>query len=212
MKIHSQLHFPGLMLTIGFILTTTVSVADSDMNITGKVQSRFMSYFDSNNDNIVSLDELNAASIKRFSTMDVDGNGRVTQEEFRTYIITRRTEHKYQTFINIDTNADTKVSKEEYIAYKTQMAEQRFQELDVNKDGVISQEEYGSGKRNHGKEHGLHGKGRLFSKLDKNNDGEITLDESLAAWTDWFNRIDNNHDQVVTLDEVQDFRSKYHDK
>lgn len=206
------------LITVGFITYTAIATADPGMHGDGK--GKFMSFFDSNNDNIVTLDELNAASIKRFSAMDADGNGRVTEDEFSTYVNERRTEHKMQAFNNIDSNGDNQISKEEYLSYKAKQAEQRYSAMDANADGIVTKDEFDSAlAKRHGNKHGRyvegrshHNRGRIFSRLDKNNDGELTLDESLAAWTDWFKRIDANGDQIVTADEIQNFRKQWREK
>jgi Ca2+-binding EF-hand superfamily protein len=81
--------------------------------------------------------------------------------------------------------------------------------MDANNDGMVSKEEYAARKSGwSGNKYGHHGKGKIFAKLDANNDGQLTRDESLGAWTNWFNRIDANSDQVVTADEVRDYRNR----
>jgi hypothetical protein len=91
--------------------------------------------------------------------------------------------------------------------------------MDINNDGVVSKEEYftrksgyrGDKHRHHGGDR-HHGGNRFFSRLDSNNDAQLTMEESLAAWTNWFKRIDTNNDQVVTDDEVKAFRNSIREK
>ncbi len=192
-------------LMIGMSSLSLVSMAALADGSRG--QGKFMEFFDSNKDNMVTISELNEASKQRYTKMDADANGVVTMEEFEAYIGDRKTQWREQRFAAMDSNSDGQVSKEEYILYKQQSAEQRYQEMDANNDGIVSKEEYLNRKRGYrGGQHGHHGGNRFFSKLDRNNDAQLTLDESLAAWTDWFKRIDANNDQVVTEEEVKAFR------
>lgn len=183
-----------------------------------KGKSKFMEFFDANQDGVVTMSELNEASKQRYAKMDADGNGAVTLEEFQAYLGDRKAQWREQRFAEMDGNGDNQISQQEYIQYKQQRAEQRYQEMDANKDGVVSKEEYLNRKRGHygkghGEKHGHHrGGDRFFSRLDSNNDEQLTLEESLAAWTNWFKRIDANGDQVVTADEVQAFRQSMRDR
>ena len=107
----------------------------------------------------------------------------------------------------MDTDGDGNISQAEYMEYKQQKAQRRFQSMDNNGDGVVSQEEFNNAKH-FGKKYGKHGKGKIFSRLDKDGNGEITQGESLTAWTEWFTKIDLNGDKVVTADEVNQYRMK----
>jgi Ca2+-binding EF-hand superfamily protein len=167
-----------------------------------------MEFFDSNKDNMVTISELNEASKLRYAKMDADANGIVTMDEFQAYLGDRKTQWREQRFATMDSNSDGQVSKEEYILYRQQRAEQRYQDMDADSDGMVSKDEYIARKRGYrGGKHHRHGGNRFFSKLDSDNDMQLTMDESLAAWTNWFKRIDVNNDQVVTEDEVRAFRT-----
>jgi hypothetical protein len=187
-------------------------------------KGKFMNFFDSNDDGVVTMEEFKDSSAARFDKMDADHDNTVTQDEFSGYVGQRREEHRQQRFESIDSNKDGQLSKDEYSAYTQQKAERRFAGIDSNGDGLISSEEYsvrqygkhkdGHNDRHHGGDYGHHqghkkGHG-FFNRLDTNNDGQLTKDESLAAWTNWFKRIDKNGDQVVTADEVQNYRSNMH--
>ena len=67
-------------------------------------------------------------------------------------------------------------------------------------DGLSAEEMQHSGKHKHAK-----GK-RIFKRMDKDGDGQVTRDESYTAWSAWFARIDTNGDLVVTTDEVNAHR------
>lgn len=197
--------------TIGACVLSLVAltpIADA-----GSRQSRFMEYFDSNQDNIVTMSELNEASKQRFAKMDADANGVVSLEEFQAYLGERKALWRERRFNEMDGNGDKQISKQEYILYKQQKAEQRYQAMDVDKDGIVSKEEFlnlKSGRHSHSvkSKHRHHrGAERFFSRLDSNNDAQLNQDETLDAWTKWFKRIDANNDQVVTEDEVKAFRN-----
>ncbi|WP_455365763.1 EF-hand domain-containing protein [Kaarinaea lacus] len=175
----------------------------------GDGKGPFMSFFDTNGDNMVTMNEFNEAAAKRFEAMDTDNDGVVSTVEFQSFIKEKRKDRHEQRFLSMDTDKDGSVSRDEYISYKQQRAERRFQGMDSNNDGVVSKEEYAARKSrwSHHK-HGRHGKGGIFAKLDANSDGQLTREESLAAWTNWFKRIDADGDQVVTADEVRDYRNK----
>lgn len=175
------------------------SIAQADRGGPGK----FMHFFDANQDGTVTLDEFNEAASARFKRMDSDGNGKVSQDEFRDYVKSRRIEHKADKLKRIDTNGDGKVTEDEYIAYSADKAKRKFSRMDKNKDGDLSAEEMKNCKH-----HKRFGSKRIYHKLDGNNDGQITKEESYKAWSDWFTRIDANGDKVVSTDEVKAYREK----
>jgi Ca2+-binding EF-hand superfamily protein len=196
-----------VLLLSGMAILTTPVLAGSANYSDGK--GPFMSFFDTNDDNVVTMDEFKDAAAKRFETIDKDNNGVVSTEEFQSFIEHKREERQEQRFQSMDSNDDGQVTREEYISYKLKRAESRFQGMDVDQDGVVSKEEYEARRSGwSGHRHGHYGRGKIFAKLDANNDGQLTREESLAAWTNWFKRIDANGDQVVTADEVRDYRNK----
>lgn len=185
------------------IIFSGSAIADSDRHGKG----RFMALFDTNSDDVVTTDEFKEAAAERFKKMDSDSSGTVTQEEFRAYLAEKRQKWTAMKFQKIDSDQDGNVTEAEYLDYKQQKAQRRFRQMDVDGNGVISAEEFKNNRR-HGGKYGKHGKGRIFSKLDRNSNGEITQDESLSAWTEWFTKIDSNGDKVVTADEVRDYRNR----
>jgi len=190
------------------LLSILISTSISSFATAGPKGGRFMSFFDTNNDKMVTMDELNVSSKIRFAKMDADNNKVVSVDEFSDYITQRRQQRRIKGFNKVDQDRNGRVSSEEYMTFKQQQAEERFQQLDINNDGYVSSDEFISAKhRRHGKRRGR-GK-RFFTKLDANADGHITRDESVIAWSNWFKRIDADHDEVVTADEVSTFRSNF---
>ncbi|WP_455207869.1 EF-hand domain-containing protein [Kaarinaea lacus] len=193
------------LVLFGMTVLSVPALADTDGH-NGK--GRFMSFFDTNGDNVVTMDEFNDAAAKRFDTIDTGKDGVVSKEEFQSYIAQKRSARHDEKFQSMDTNNDGQVSREEYISYKQKYAENRFQGMDTNSDGVVSKEEFDAHKSQwSGHKQGHFGKRDIFAKLDANNDGQLTREESLTAWTNWFKRIDVNSDQVVTAEEVREYRS-----
>jgi Ca2+-binding EF-hand superfamily protein len=76
--------------------------------------------------------------------------------------------------------------------------------MDKNRDGMLSADEMVS----HKKHQPRFGK-KIFSRLDANGDGQVSKEESQAAWGEWFKRLDTNADQVVSSEEVKQARSKW---
>jgi len=172
----------------------------------GGGKGRFMKHFDTNNDGSVNMAEFNAAAAERFKLMDSDANGILTKDEFRSYMRARKDERKQKKFARMDTNNNGSVERSEYLAYKQAKAERKYARMDKDSNGSVSKEEFASCKK------GKHHKKRMFKRMDTNGDGQITQNESLTAWSNWFKRIDANNDQVVTTDEVNAFRNKIHGK
>lgn len=168
----------------------------------GGGNGKFMQFFDTNKDGVVTLDEFEAAMKSRFEQMDADHNGVISAEEFRKYFQQRRQERRQARLKQMDSNGDGQVSKDEFVAYQAKQAALRFARLDTNHDGMLSADEMDKSDFRHG-HHGFKG---LFRKLDTNGDGVVSLEESRAAWSAWFAKLDTNGDKMVTSDEVQAFR------
>lgn len=177
----------------------------STLAVAGGTQ-RFMQYFDTNKDGVVTRDEFEASMNARFRNMDSDHDGLVSMTEFRDYLQRRRLEHKQARLKRMDSNGDGQVSKAEYIAYQTKLADARFIHLDRNHDGSLSADELET-HRIHFTRHGSH---NLFRKLDANGDGVISLEESRAAALSWFARLDSNRDNMITTEEVKAFHDHRH--
>jgi Ca2+-binding EF-hand superfamily protein len=105
-----------------------------------------------------------------FETLDADGSGEITVEDFATLRDTR--------FGELDTDGDGMVSQAEYIAHAeaqaTERAAERFAQLDADEDGVLSRDAIEARTR------GGNGE-RMISRLDEDNSGGISAEEFEAA-------------------------------
>jgi len=182
-------------LVAGCLLSSTLTLADTSG--TGK----FMRFFDTNKDGVVTLAEFEAVMNTRFRNMDSDHDGLVSKAEFRNYLQHRRLEHRQARLKRMDSNGDGQVSKAEYLAYQAKKAEARFARQDKNHDGVLRADEL----QMHGSRFVHHGGHNLFGKLDANGDGVISLEESRVAASAWFTRLDTNGDNIISAEEVKAF-------
>lgn len=144
----------------------------------------FINKFDSNGDNVITKIEFDNAAKLRFEKMDIDNNGVVSKEEFKTN--TKNThkghEKKYRTKMDADNNS--LLTKKERKAKKQ------------------------CNKSNH-KKSSHKGSKHYFPKIDKNNDGVISFEENKASSARLFDRLDSNNDQTITQDEIQSIKYKH---
>ncbi len=103
---------------------------------------------------------------ERFATLDADGDGSVTIEEFEAAV--------RKPFEEADTNGDGMLSREELAAMLAEKQSNRMEKMldrmmsrDENDDGMLSAEEL-AGKRSPSK---------MFEHMDDNDDGMLTLEE-----------------------------------
>jgi Ca2+-binding EF-hand superfamily protein len=99
--------------------------------------------------------------ISAFERIDTDADGVVTRAEFDAHIAARQAA--------LDGNADGSVSFEEAAAFRAaqreERARERFARLDTDGDGVVSTAEASAGQE------------RIFTFLDRNDDGAVSEDE-----------------------------------
>jgi len=192
-------------LTSAILLATLIT--SPLVSAHGDGNSRFMRFFDSNNDGIVTQEEFQAAMRNRFQRMDTDHDGTVSRQEFAAYLKQRRQEHKQARIEAMDQNKDGQVSKSEFLAYQAKKAEQRFAKLDRNQDGVLGADELDHlGWRGHRRHNGQ----GLFKRLDSNGDGVISAEENSNAAAAWFSKLDSNGDKQISADELKAFRMHRH--
>lgn len=85
----------------------------------GERAERMFERMDADKDSKVTLEEMKAVAIERFSRRDVDGDGVVSREDRQARKANRRAER----FDKIDANSDGVVSKEEFSAYQPERGE-----------------------------------------------------------------------------------------
>lgn len=110
---------------------------------------------DSNNDGLISRDEIMSISEVSFNKHDLDDDGTISRDEWDTLLNERyqaaRAEsvvelkspaemqtYFHERFVEQDLNADGTISKAEW----TQLVEAHFAKLDQNGDGMIAEDEY----------------------------------------------------------------------
>ena len=169
---------------------------------------RFITKFDSNNDTVVTKAEYDASMEQRYKAIDTDRNGEISKEEFKNSAQSMRHDRKKTTKdkkkSNFDSNNDGLVSKKEYLAAKQKRAEKKFAKLDKDGDGLLTKSELSAKKYRSGSK-----KSRdYFPKIDTNNDGIISREESKASSARLFKHLDTNNDLVITQDEIQALSEK----
>lgn len=90
---------------------------------------------DTNEDGVLTAEELAAPSVKLVENADTDGDGALSAEELETFRDAKRAERRAER--DPDTNGDGVVDRIEFI----EAAEKRFDRLDRDGDGVLAEDE-----------------------------------------------------------------------
>lgn len=110
-----------------------------------------------------------------FTKYDVDGDGHVTQAEFMA--------ERASGYHRRDANGDGNVQSEEYVSeYEIRLIEQ----LEAQRKRQIDQADF------------------RFTVLDKNEDGNLSLDEFHASGERMFSTLDSNKDGIVDEQDEKD--------
>jgi len=142
-----------------------------------------------------------------FRMFDTDGNQQVDKDEF----INARN----QRFQSMDADANGIVSQKEFAAYaKTRHQHYKMSKhkaMDANQDGSVSKQEYIDAKLKRANKH--------FAKLDKNNDGLLSAEESAhhkpfkrKKGNHFFKKMDANDDGEISLKESQQVTDRWFSK
>ncbi len=178
---------------------------------------KIMQRFDTNKDNVITLDEVQAMRDGVFTKADVNGDGFLSPEEFAATAEEQRKIHLKEMFNNLDANKDGNISLDELLQQPFGNPERKkahFWKMDTNQDGVVSFEEFQQGK--FGKEghfmghlHGMKEKCNdpqsclqaRFNMLDADKDGRLSRTEFVHNLP-LFTKFDSNSDGVITREEI----------
>lgn len=120
-----------------------------------------------------------------FTTLDADGSGEITLEDFAAL--------RDERFDEIDNNRDGSVDRAEFLAHAQARAARRagemFDRMDADGDGVLSQDALASRMGDRG------GRGieRMLRRFDADNSGGISAEEFDAAQKRMAGRHDRDH-------------------
>lgn len=190
----------------------------------------FFKKFDQNGDGSISVNEFNSNLDGSFKRIDSDGSGSFDKSEFKQHSQQRKAEYKQKKkashaikkqakFAALDKNSDGFLTKGEFVAAameKVQLkASEKFDGLDgSNLDGKISQQEFmdSSCKKDQEKKSDRHSKtghkaGKMFSKMDVDNNGYVSSKEYKQSRLTWFNKLDADSNGQVTRGELKQAHS-----
>lgn len=211
------------------LLTTGLAIAKPSSN-------DFFNKFDKNNDGKISLTEFNSNLNESFARIDKDESGSFDITEFKQHNEQRKaeyeqkkkarhTEKKQQKFKALDANADGILTESEYVNAAVSKAEakaiDKFSKFDgSHANGSVTEEEFmqhsyrkdRSTKSYHKKKSNCHGSSshradNMFSKMDADNNGRVSLEEYKQSRLNWFNKLDADNTGSVSRDELKQAHS-----
>lgn len=155
---------------------------------------RLMKRMDQNADGKVSKEEFARGAEERFAENDLNSDGKLTAED--------RPPHKKGGWFGgwhkgrgkDKAAGDNAWTREEMKA----KVEERFKERDANGDGVLDEKELAAshtGRVEYYQKKAMH-------RLDKDNDGKVSLDEYTKKSKDRFSSLDLNSDGKITLEDL----------
>lgn len=170
---------------------------------------------DADGDGRITLDEFRQARAGRFDDLDADGDGVLSAEELAARGRQKAERLAERMLARLDEDDSGDVSQEEFLA----RAERGFSRLDISEDGELTGRELQGPRRGHAPRHGWkggrggdrhHGErfgaggpgGRMFARLDADEDGRVSEEEFAAMRRQQFERFDADGDGTVTRAEV----------
>lgn len=165
------------------LLTATALV--SAVSFTAFAGNPFAQKADTNKDGLIQPSEFTALGNQKFSEMDANADGLVTQAERKTYREQMRGTRAHKRFAKIDSNGDGFVSEAEFMSARSEHKQRK--------------QEKKSRKKMHKQYMGQHMGKR--SNMDINGDGAVDLAEHQVAIQARFERMDKNGDGVLGADE-----------
>jgi Ca2+-binding EF-hand superfamily protein len=178
---------------------------------------KIMQRFDTNKDNLITLDEVQAMRDAVFTKADMNGDGFLSPEEFAITSEEQRQTHLKEMFNNLDANKDGQLSLDELLQQPFGNPERKkayFSKIDTNQNGVVSFEEFQQGKLGKEKHFMKHLYGMKekchdtqsclqarFNMLDADKNGQLSRIEFVHNLP-LFTKFDANSDGVITREEI----------
>jgi len=152
---------------------------------------------DKDGDRSISREEAGPEIWSRLGTLDKNGDGKVSGDEFPRPGGGNGTPgagkgNPGEFFKQLDKNGDGALSKEEVPA----QAWERIGKLDKNGDNTVSKDEFAAGAKER-----MGMSGGFFENLDKNKDGQLTESEVPQGW-DRISKADRDKDGAISKEEM----------
>lgn len=150
---------------------------------------RMLKQDDENKDGKISLEEAKAGADRLFTAIDTDKDGNITPGEMRAWHKQKREERKAE-------RGKARAQQETAKADETKPE-------DGKKDGKRHHgERHHDGKGRHGAKWGPGG--MMFRMADKDENGQVSRQEAADAAEAMFKRLDKNNDGVISIDDMPD--------
>lgn len=180
------------MTALAVVLAT--GAAGSAMAATETTDTELFGKIDTDDDGVITLDELRTDSEDWFLEVDADGNGKITQDEM---LSGSRSGGLFGTkarrlFLDLDMDSDGKVSRAEFVAD----AESVYRDAVARApDGRLTTADYAESVRQ---------RDEPVQLMDLDEDGDVTEDEAAADFEQTFTMLDDDADGILTEAEWGD--------
>lgn len=181
----------------------------------GRLGQRRMHAFDTDRDDKVTKDEFTTTVRSRFAQLDLDNDGRITDEDLPPRLRGRDIlasdsgmgsrgpgRRILRLVRNADADKDGVVTLEEAMA----AADKRFTGLDRNKDGVIDKADRDA-LRTETVDYRVK---RFIHRFGAAADGKVTKEQFAAKARERFARMDIDNDGTISRDERPGWRGRHH--